>query len=90
MVPVIRNADLLSLKQISDEAKRLAVACLEGKISPDELSDGTFTITNLGAFGIESFTPVLNPPQVGILGVSNTQLKPVQKDGELPLCRIWG
>ena len=83
MVPVIRNADLLSLKQISDEAKRLAVACLEGKISPDELSDGTFTITNLGAFGIESFTPVLNPPQVGILGVSNTQLKPVQKDGEV-------
>lgn len=83
MVPVIRNADRLSLKQISDEAKRLAGACLEGKIDPDDLSGGTFTITNLGAFGIESFTPVINPPQVGILGISNTQLKAVLVDGEV-------
>lgn len=69
MVPVIRNADLLSLTQLSAEAKRLAAACLEGAVQPDELSGGTFTVTNLGALGIESFTPVLNAPQVGILGV---------------------
>jgi pyruvate dehydrogenase E2 component (dihydrolipoamide acetyltransferase) len=69
MVPVIRNADLLSLREISAETKRLAAACIAGNISPDELSGGTFTVSNLGAFGVESFTPVLNAPQVAILGV---------------------
>jgi len=69
MVPVIRNADLLSLVQISAEAKRLAAACQGGSISPDELGGSTFTVSNLGAFGIESFTPVLNVPEVAILGV---------------------
>ncbi len=83
MVPVIRGANTLSLKQISQESKRLASACLEGKIAPDELSGGTFTLTNLGALGIESFTPVLNPPEVGILGVGNINLKPVQVDGDV-------
>jgi pyruvate dehydrogenase E2 component (dihydrolipoamide acetyltransferase) len=77
LVPVIRHADTLSLKQLAMEAKRLAVAAQEGKATMDELNGGTFTVTNLGAFGIESFTPVLNPPQVAILGVSNIQLKPV-------------
>jgi pyruvate dehydrogenase E2 component (dihydrolipoamide acetyltransferase) len=69
MVPVIRNADLLSLRDISAESRRLAAACQSGSIDPGELSGGTFTVSNLGAFGIESFTPVLNAPQVGILGV---------------------
>jgi pyruvate dehydrogenase E2 component (dihydrolipoamide acetyltransferase) len=69
MVPVIRNADLLSLREVSAEAKRLAAACQAGNINPDELSGGTFTVSNLGAFGIESFTPVLNAPQTAILGV---------------------
>jgi len=69
MVPVIRNADLLSLREISSESKRLAAACQSGSIDPAELSGGTFTVSNLGAFGIESFTPVLNAPQVAILGV---------------------
>jgi pyruvate dehydrogenase E2 component (dihydrolipoamide acetyltransferase) len=69
MVPVIRNADLLSLREISAETKRLAAACQSGSLSPDELAGGTFTVSNLGAFGIESFTPVLNAPQVAILGV---------------------
>lgn len=69
MVPVIRSADQLSLREISAEAKRLASACQAGKISPDELAGGTFTVSNLGAFGIESFTPVLYAPQVAILGV---------------------
>jgi pyruvate dehydrogenase E2 component (dihydrolipoamide acetyltransferase) len=78
IVPVIRNAERLSLKAISAEAKRLGKACLEGNINPDELAGGTFTITNLGALGVESFTPVLNAPQVGILGVNGIELKPVQ------------
>jgi pyruvate dehydrogenase E2 component (dihydrolipoamide acetyltransferase) len=83
MVPVIRQANTLSLKQISQEAKRLAAACLQGTILPDELTGGTFTVTNLGVFGIESFTPVLNVPEVGILGVGNINLKPVEVDGEV-------
>ena len=82
MVPVIRYANLMSLKQLSAEAKRLAKACIAGTVDPDALSGGTFTITNLGAMGIESFTPVLNAPEVGILGVCAIQPKPVMnKDG---------
>ena len=69
MVPVIRNADLLSVRELSAESKRLAGACQAGTIHPDELAGGTFTVSNLGAFGIESFTPVLYAPQVAILGV---------------------
>lgn len=83
MVPVIRQAHKLSLRQIAGEARRLATACLEGGVTPDELSGGTFTVTNLGSFGVESFTPVLNPPQVGILGISNINLKPVEVNGEV-------
>ena len=83
MVPVIRNAHLLSLKQVSLEAKRLASACLERRVTPDELSGGTFTVTNLGSLGIESFTPVLNPPEVAILGVSAITLKAVEVDGDV-------
>ncbi len=82
MVPVIRFANKLSLEDISAEAKRLGKACAEGTIDPDELSGGTFTVTNLGAAGIESFTPVLNAPEVGILGICNVQLKPMMdKEG---------
>jgi pyruvate dehydrogenase E2 component (dihydrolipoamide acetyltransferase) len=69
MVPVIRNADLLSLQQISAEAKRLATACIEGKAAPDELSGSTFTVSNLGALGVDYFTPVINTPEVCVLGV---------------------
>ncbi len=79
MVPVIRFADTLSLKALGTESKRLFGKCMEGQIDPEELSGGTFTITNLGAMGIESFTPVLNKPEVGILGVCAVQPKPVMK-----------
>ncbi len=82
MVPVIRYANLMTLKQLSAEAKRLAKACIDGTVDPDALSGGTFTVTNLGAMGIESFTPVLNAPEVGILGVCSIQPKPVMnKEG---------
>lgn len=81
MVPVIRNAHTLSLSQIAAESKRLATACRDGTIAADELNGGTFTVSNLGGLGVESFTPVLNPPQVAVLGVCNINLKPVERDG---------
>jgi pyruvate dehydrogenase E2 component (dihydrolipoamide acetyltransferase) len=90
MVPVIRRTDALSLKQIAAESKRLAEACLNGSIAPDELTGGTFTVTNLGNLGIESFTPVLNPPQVAILGVGSINLKPVEIDGEVQFIKHIG
>jgi pyruvate dehydrogenase E2 component (dihydrolipoamide acetyltransferase) len=83
MVPVIKNADKMTIKELSAEAKKLGKACQDGTIDPDLLSGGTFTVTNLGAAGIESFTPVLNAPQVGILGVCAVQLKPVMADDEV-------
>ena len=83
MVPVINAANRKSLKTISGEVKTLAAACREGSISMDALSGGTFTVTNLGAFGIENFTPVLNAPEVGILGLGNIQLKPVEEGEEI-------
>jgi pyruvate dehydrogenase E2 component (dihydrolipoamide acetyltransferase) len=83
MVPVVRNADSLSLKQISDETKRLADACRNSTVKPDELTGSTFSVSNVGAFGVESFTPVLNVPEVGILGVGGISLKPVQKGADV-------
>lgn len=72
MVPTIFNADQKSLLEISKEVKALAAACREGNISPDKLAGGTFTVSNLGSLGVESFTPVINPPQTGLLGVCTT------------------
>lgn len=69
MVPTIMGADRKGLKEISEELKGLAAECRQGSIAPDKLKKATFTVTNLGAYGVSSFTPVLNPPQVGILGV---------------------
>jgi len=83
MVTIIHNTRLLSLEEISKEARRLSTACQEETILPDELTGGTFTITNLGTMGIESFTPILNIPQVAILGVCNISPKPIMKDNEI-------
>jgi pyruvate dehydrogenase E2 component (dihydrolipoamide acetyltransferase) len=77
MVPVIKHSQKLSLLDLSNEAKRLATACVNSKILAEELTGGTFTVTNLGSFGIESFTPVLNLPQTAILGVNAIAPKPV-------------
>jgi pyruvate dehydrogenase E2 component (dihydrolipoamide acetyltransferase) len=81
LVPVIRNASARSLRQLAAESSRLAQACQSGAVSPDALSGGTFTVTNLGQFGIESFTPIVNAPQVAILGVGNVNLRPVEDEG---------
>jgi len=83
MVPIIHNAHLLSLEEISKEARRLSTACQEETILPDELNGGTFTVTNLGTMGIESFTPILNVPQVAILGVCSISLKPIMKEDKI-------
>jgi pyruvate dehydrogenase E2 component (dihydrolipoamide acetyltransferase) len=80
MVPVIRNANLLSLAQISAEAKRLAASCQAGNIGPGEISGSTFTVTNLGSLGVSSFTPVINTPEVAILGIAGIELKPVKSN----------
>jgi pyruvate dehydrogenase E2 component (dihydrolipoamide acetyltransferase) len=80
MVPVVRFADLLSLGALSTSLKTLAAQCRDGAINPDLLAGGTITITNLGMFGIESFTPILNIPQVAILGVNTITSRPVQNE----------
>ena len=77
LVPVIRSAQALGLKAFSDEAKRLAGGAIDGTLSPDFLSGGTFTVSNIGSFGIETFTPVINLPQTAILGVGAITPRPV-------------
>ena len=72
MVPTIVHADQMSLLEISKAVKELAAECRDGGINPDKLSGGSFTVSNLGNMGVESFTPVINPPQTGILGVCGT------------------
>jgi pyruvate dehydrogenase E2 component (dihydrolipoamide acetyltransferase) len=89
MVPVIRNADLLSLPEIASEAKRLAAACQSGGAKPEELTGSTFTVTNLGSLGITSFTPILNVPEAAILGVCGIELKPVpDEDAGTDCCGV--
>ncbi len=83
MVPVIRGADRLSLKELSIAAAELRQACVAGTVKPDEMSSGTFTVTNLGPLGVEFFTPVLNVPQVAILGVGSIQPRPVMIDDQV-------
>ncbi len=78
MVPVLRDAHAKSLAQISTDAKALAKAAQAGKATPDQLSGSTFSVSNLGALGIEYFTPVLNTPEVAILGVGAITLRPYQ------------
>lgn len=77
LVPVIRSAQALGLKAFSDEAKRLAGGAIDGSLSPDFLSGGTFTVSNIGSFGIETFTPVINLPQTAILGVGAITPRPI-------------
>ncbi len=91
MVPTIFHADEMSLLEISKAVKELAAQCREGNISPDKLTGGTFTVSNLGNMGVESFTPVINPPQTGILGVCCTTER-VRKaaDGSLQVYSAMG
>lgn len=83
LAPVLRDADQLSLRELAEGAGQLAEECRSGKIHPDQLQGGTFTVSNLGSLGIESFTPVLNPPQVALLGLGAIRLQPVEVEGEV-------
>jgi pyruvate dehydrogenase E2 component (dihydrolipoamide acetyltransferase) len=80
LVPVIRDAHKLGIAELAIAAKELTAQAQQGTISADRLSGGTFTVSNLGGLGIEWFTPLLNPPQVAILGVGAIQLRPARSD----------
>ncbi len=83
MVPTIFNANKLSLNDIAVEAKKCAADCQKGSINPDKLSGASFTVSNLGSLGIENFTPVINPPQTGILGVDNIVTRVKEVNGQI-------
>jgi len=83
MVPVIRNAENLSFKGVENEVKRLAIRARDGQITVDEMTGGTFTITNGGVFGSMLSTPIINPPQSAILGMHNIVERPVAIDGKV-------
>ena len=81
LVPVIRDCQKLSLAEVSARTKALSLQAAEGTIAMDDLSGATFTVSNLGGLGVISFTPILNPPQVALLGVDTIELKPVRRNG---------
>lgn len=85
MVPVIRNAENLSFRGVESEVKRLALRARDGKITVDEMTGGTFTISNGGVFGSMLSTPIINPPQSGILGMHNIVERPVAIDGKVEI-----
>lgn len=90
LVPVIKGAEKLSLNELSKKAKVLIKGAQGGTVSPDDLSGGSFTVTNLGSLGVESFTPVINPPQTAILGVDNIQTKIKMVDGQPKFYQAMG
>ena len=83
MVPVIRNAEKLTFRGVESEVKRLAIRARDGQITIDEMTGGTFTITNGGVFGYMLSTPIINPPQSGILGMHNIVNRPMAVNGEV-------
>jgi 2-oxoglutarate dehydrogenase E2 component (dihydrolipoamide succinyltransferase) len=83
MVPVIRNAENLTFRGVESEVKRLALRARDGQITIDEMTGGTFTITNGGVFGSMLSTPIINPPQSGILGMHNIVDRPIAVNGEI-------
>ncbi|MDG1219219.1 MAG: 2-oxoglutarate dehydrogenase complex dihydrolipoyllysine-residue succinyltransferase [Flavobacteriaceae bacterium] len=85
MVPVIRHAEKMSFKEVETEVKRLAIRARDSKITVDEMTGGTFTISNGGVFGSMLSTPILNPPQSGILGMHNIVERPVAIEGKVEI-----
>ncbi len=87
LTAVIRDADAKGLDHIAAESRELARKTREGLATPDEVSGGTFTITNLGTYDVDGFTPIINPPQVAILGLGRVAEKPVVRNGQLAVGR---
>ena len=85
MVPVVRNAEGLSFRGVEAEIKRLAIRARDGQITVDEMTGGTFTISNGGVFGSMLSTPIINPPQSGILGMHNIVERPIAVDGKVEI-----
>ena len=85
MVPVIRHAEKMSFKEVETEVKRLAIRARDSKITVDEMTGGTFTISNGGVFGSMLSTPIINPPQSGILGMHNIVERPVAINGKVEI-----
>jgi len=83
VVPVVKEADRLSLAGISRTVRDLAAAARSGALKPDDYSGGTFTVSNLGTYGIDAFTPIINPPESAILGVGRIVEKPVAESGQV-------
>jgi len=90
LAPVIRNADSKSVVELAKESAELAAAARGGTLAPRQLQRGTFTLTNLGMTGIDCFAPIINPPQLGILGVARTIEKPVARDGKIFIAPMMG
>ena len=88
MVPVVRNAENLTFRGVEAEIKRLALRARDGQITVDEMTGGTFTITNGGVFGSMLSTPIINPPQSGILGMHNIVERPVVKNGQIVIAPV--
>jgi len=88
MVPVIRNAENLTFRGIEAEVKRLATRARDGQITVDEMTGGTFTISNGGVFGSMLSTPIINPPQSGILGMHNIVERPIVRDGAIAIAPV--
>ncbi len=84
IVPVVKNANLLSVQMLARETSRLALAARDGTLTPDDLQGGTFTVTALGMFGVDSFTPIINSPEAGILGVNRIR-DDVAWEGDRPV-----
>ncbi|WP_338357730.1 2-oxoglutarate dehydrogenase complex dihydrolipoyllysine-residue succinyltransferase [Yeosuana marina] len=85
MVPVMRNVENMSFRGVESEVKRLAIRARDGQITVDEMTGGTFTISNGGVFGSMLSTPIINPPQSGILGMHNIVERPVAIDGKVEI-----
>lgn len=88
MVPVMRNAETLSFRGVEAEIKRLAIRARDGQITVDEMTGGTFTISNGGVFGSMLSTPIINPPQSGILGMHNIVDRPIVKNGQIVIAPV--
>lgn len=88
ITPVVKNACSNGLATISNKAKELVIGAREGKLKPADYQGGTFTISNLGMFGIDNFTSIINPPQNGILSVGAGQQKPIVVEGELSIATV--